>query len=453
MTNLPPGWLAVPIGRLCSLNNGRAFKPTEWSKKGLPIVRIQNLNDPEAKFNHYSGEFGDRYHLKGGELLFAWSGTPGTSFGAHVWRGKEALLNQHIFRVDFDEKVIEKRFFRDAINHKLHELIGKAHGGVGLRHVTKGNFEQTEITVPPRAEQTRIADRLESLLAKVRGCRERLERVPPNLKRFRDAVLEAAVSGRLTEEWRLRRNRERSGWKKTTFDAASEYITVGHVGKMSSEYVPVGVPFLRSLNVRPFRFDRTNLQFISQTFHQSLPKSSLRAGDVVVVRSGDPGQCCVIPHDLPEANCSDLVILRPLKILDPSYACIFINARQSQQFVRSEQVGVAQAHFNVGSMKKAPLDLPPLDEQHEIARRVDELFSMADALKQQCAAAIAREEKITPAILSKAFRGELVPQDPTDEPARELLQRIASSGAASARSNGPAAATESDRGNHGTYRR
>ncbi|MBX9868231.1 MAG: restriction endonuclease subunit S, partial [Burkholderiaceae bacterium] len=119
MSELPRGWEKSPIGNLCKLNNGRAFKPTEWSDRGLPIIRIQNLNKPTASFNYFEGAFDEKYYLKGGELLFAWSGTPGTSFGAHVWRGGEAVLNQHIFRVDFDESLFDKRFFRHAINQTL----------------------------------------------------------------------------------------------------------------------------------------------------------------------------------------------------------------------------------------------------------------------------------------------------------------------------------------------
>ena len=107
MSSLPAGWLFSEIGTLCKLENGRAFKPTEWATTGLPIVRIQNLNNPLAPYNYFDGEFSERYYLRGGELLFAWSGTPGTSFGAHVWKGGEAVLNQHIFRVDFDETAID----------------------------------------------------------------------------------------------------------------------------------------------------------------------------------------------------------------------------------------------------------------------------------------------------------------------------------------------------------
>lgn len=205
MNHLPFQWSLAPIGQLCSLENGRAFKPVEWTTKGLPIVRIQNLNNPHAKYNYFDGEFADRYHLRGGELLFAWSGTPGTSFGAHVWRGGEAVLNQHIFRVDFDGSVLDKRYFRYAINQKLTELIDVAHGGVGLRHVTKGTFEATEIAVVPFNEQKRIADKLDALLARVDACRDRLDRIPAILKRFRQSVLAAATSGKLTEDWRTGR--------------------------------------------------------------------------------------------------------------------------------------------------------------------------------------------------------------------------------------------------------
>lgn len=149
MSELPEGWGEATIGLLCDLVNGKAFKPSEWSETGLPIVRIQNLNRPDAKFNHYNGHVDKRFLIEDGDLLFAWSGTPGTSFGAHIWRGPQAVLNQHIFNVRFNKDVVDRAFFRYAINQTLDEQIAKAHGGVGLRHVTKGKFEETAIALPP----------------------------------------------------------------------------------------------------------------------------------------------------------------------------------------------------------------------------------------------------------------------------------------------------------------
>src|SRR4051812_38999981 len=128
------GWPTAKVGTALNLINGRAFKPTEWTTSGTPIVRIQNLNDPQAPFNYYRGDLPRKFLLDDGDLLFAWSGTPGTSFGAHIWRGGKAWLNQHIFKIEFDETQFEKRFLQLAINQNLIEYIRAAHGGAGLAH-------------------------------------------------------------------------------------------------------------------------------------------------------------------------------------------------------------------------------------------------------------------------------------------------------------------------------
>lgn len=210
--SLPEGWIEAKIGELCHLINGRAFKPSDWGQEGLPIVRIQNLNNPDASFNYYLGNVDEKVLIDDGELLFAWSGTPGTSFGTHIWMGGRAILNQHIFRVLFAEKNIDKRFLRHAINQKLDEMILKAHGGVGLRHITKGKFEGTEISLPPLNEQKRIVAKLEQVLERVQSARERLDKIPEILKRLRQSVLSAAVTGKLSEDWREENSLSIEGW-------------------------------------------------------------------------------------------------------------------------------------------------------------------------------------------------------------------------------------------------
>ncbi|MCS6153579.1 restriction endonuclease subunit S [Shewanella baltica] len=147
----------VPFGSICKLQNGRAFKPSDWSEKGDPIVRIQNLNDESKPFNYCNFSVEERFHINTGDLLFSWSGTPGTSFGAFFWNRGFGVLNQHIFRVDVDENMISKDYLRYAINAQLNYIIDQAHGGVGLKHITKGKLEAVEIPLPPLAEQKRIA--------------------------------------------------------------------------------------------------------------------------------------------------------------------------------------------------------------------------------------------------------------------------------------------------------
>jgi type I restriction enzyme, S subunit len=423
--NQPVGWAYAPIGDLCSLNNGRAFKPTEWSDNGLPIVRIQNLNDPEAKFNRFSGEFGDRYHLKGGELLFAWSGTPGTSFGAHVWRGTEALLNQHIFRVDFDESVVDKRFFRYAINQKLEELIGKAHGGVGLRHVTKGKFEQTEIALPPRAEQTRIASEIDSLLSQVNTCRERLDRVPQILKKFREAVLEAAVSGRLTEEWRGGRDNH---WARQKLGDVIVELRNGLSPK--PELVPPGVPILRISSVRPFSVSEAEIRYLRTDLKTQ--SYELRPKDLLFTRYSGTMEyvgVCGMVHSIGSKG-----LVYPDKLMRvrvntdlvlPEWIEIVANSPAARVVIEGvARTSAGQTGISGGDVKALLVPVPSIDEQRAIGRRVVELLALADTLSRRFQEATARVERLTPSILAKAFRGELVPQDPDDEPAGEMLERV-----------------------------
>lgn len=143
----------------------------------------------------------------------------------------------------------------------------------------------------------------------------------------------------------------------------AEVITVGYVGSMVSEYVEDGIPFLRSLNVRPYRFDSAELKYISEEFHAKIKKSTLKPKDVVVVRTGTPGTSCVIPEYLEEANCSDLVIIRCGDNLDPYFVSYYINSLSSS-FLKGQSVGAVQKHFNVGSAKD--LVFPKLSKRKQI---------------------------------------------------------------------------------------
>ena len=151
-------------------------------------------------------------------------------------------------------------------------------------------------------------------------------------------------------------------------DDVCDEITVGHVGPMADKYLPDGVPFLRSQNVRPFRFDPKEIKYVSPEFHSKLKKSALKPNDVVVTRTGaNVGQCCIIPKELPVANCSDLVILRASKELAPHYLMYLLNSPHGRASIDGDLAGAAQPHFNVGSAKRMEVILPDLSTQRKIA--------------------------------------------------------------------------------------
>ncbi|MFM8341203.1 MAG: restriction endonuclease subunit S, partial [Methylomonas sp.] len=194
---LPLGWVDVSLGQLATYINGKAFNKLHWKEQGLPIIRIQNLNNPQASFNRSDEIHEERYKVKSGDLLISWS----ASLGAYIWKGGDAWLNQHIFKVEPYTEILKTHYLYYAVTNSIDELYKKSHG-MGMVHVTKGKFESHEVRLPPLNEQIRIANKLDSLLAKVDVAQARLEKIPTLLKRFRQSVLAAATSGELTREWR-----------------------------------------------------------------------------------------------------------------------------------------------------------------------------------------------------------------------------------------------------------
>jgi len=163
--SIPPNWGWVAVGHSMTLVNGTAFKPEDWTPEGTPIVRIQNLNNENAPFNRYNGEIEPKFYIRSGDFLISWSGTPGTSFGAFIWKRGLAILNQHIFRCELVDGVFLKEYLRLAVNARLDEMISRSHGAVGLRHITKGKLESIPLPLPPLAEQKRIVAKVDELVA------------------------------------------------------------------------------------------------------------------------------------------------------------------------------------------------------------------------------------------------------------------------------------------------
>ena len=183
-------WPTLELVDVCNLINGKAFKPTDWTDEGVPIIRIQNLNDSKKPFNYFKGDLPKKFFVHKGDILLSWSGTPGTSFGCFSWNGPEGWLNQHIFNVHL-KLDWEKFFFIALVNAQLAELIAKAHGGVGLQHITKSALEQVKLMAPPLSLQREFAARL----GQIETVRARMEDSRVSLDALFAALQSAAFEG------------------------------------------------------------------------------------------------------------------------------------------------------------------------------------------------------------------------------------------------------------------
>ena len=144
----------VRMGDVATYVNGFAFKPTDWTSEGLPIIRIQNLNDREAPYNHYAGVIDSKYRVHKGDILVSWA----THLEAYVWQGGDAWLNQHIFRAIFDKMLINKIYYVYSTEEALHQAFKNAHGfKPTMEHIKRSDFENAIIALPPIEVQNQFA--------------------------------------------------------------------------------------------------------------------------------------------------------------------------------------------------------------------------------------------------------------------------------------------------------
>lgn len=150
-------WELVKLGDVATYINGFAFKPEQWTDKGLPIIRIQNLNNENALFNYYDKSINEKYVIETGDVLVSWS----ASLGVFKWTRGKALLNQHIFKVVFDKIEVNKDFYIYSVGRLLSDMGRQAHGST-MKHITKGNFDNMLFPLPPLETQREIATTLDA---------------------------------------------------------------------------------------------------------------------------------------------------------------------------------------------------------------------------------------------------------------------------------------------------
>src|SRR5690554_2357576 len=163
-------WPLVRLGDVATYVNGYAFKPADWAINGLPIIRIQNLNNDEAAFNYYDGVIDSRYIVNNGDILISWS----ASLGVFVWNKGEAILNQHIFNVVFNKLKIDKSYFKYAIRKILDNMLLQTHGST-MKHIIKARFDNMKLTFPPDDVQKHIANTLDKIQEIIDGHKKQLE--------------------------------------------------------------------------------------------------------------------------------------------------------------------------------------------------------------------------------------------------------------------------------------
>lgn len=302
----------------------------------------------------------------------------------------------------------------------------------------KGDLETFDFLLPPLAEQKVIADKLDTLLAQVGNTKARLERILKFLKRFRQSVLAAAVSGRLTEEWREVKDVSYS-WETKKLGEISSDISYGYTA--SSTGKPIGPKMLRITDIQGNRVDWKQVPFC-EIDESKKEKYLLKKGDLVFARTGATVGKSFLINDQPPESVYASYLIRVRCRLENSikYFALFFQSNSYWSQIVEFSAGIGQPNVNGSKLKSLVVPLPSLEEQTEIARRVDQLFAYADTIEKQVNSALKRINQLTQSILAKAFRGELTAQWREENPelisgensAEALLARIKEERAAQA---------------------
>jgi type I restriction enzyme, S subunit len=417
VSELPKGWADSNVKQVCELRNGRAYAQDELLVSGkYPVLRVGNFfsnrgwyySDLELEAAKYCGS---------GDLLYAWS----ASFGPKIWDGGTVIYHYHIWRVDIEPMLIEKRFLFHWFEWDKENIKADLGTGSTMMHVTKGGMEARRLSLPPLDEQRRIVAKVDGLTARTARARKELHRIPTLIACYKQRLLALAFSGELTAGWRKERNLPDA--KEVGLVEVAKGFSYGS----SAKSAPTGdVPVLRMGNIQNGKLDWKNLVFTSDK--AEIKKYTLIPGDVLFNRTNSPelvGKTALYKGEREAVYAGYLIRIQCTEKLMPEFLTYCLNGPAGREYCWDVKTdGVSQSNINAKKIAAFRFLLPRVEEQAEIVRRIESAFGWLDRMAADHAAAARLLPKLDAAILSKAFRGELVPQDPNDEPASVLLERI-----------------------------
>ena len=409
MSELPDGWTQTTLGALGSYWNGRGFKKSEWRPEGQgrQIIRIQDLTGSHQRPNYFNGVVEEHQVARKGDILVSWAAT----LGVFEWPGPEAVINQHIFKVD---SFIDRRFHRYLLESVLADLRRRSHG-TGMVHVTRKVFEDTVVWLPPIREQERIVAAIEEQVSRLDTAEQLLRSARRRADRMRAAALAAVTP---------------ADCKWTTLGEIAEIVGgVTKDSKRQSDPSFVEMPYLRVANVQRGYLDLREVTTI-RVSSEKAKALRLEPGDILFNEGGDRdklGRGSIWQGEIDDCIHQNHVFRARLLTndADPKYVSLHGNTFGQQWFEKMGKQTTNLASINLNTLKSFPVPDLPAEEQHRIVAEVERRLTILESLSTAIDHALTRSDHLRRSILESAFTGKLVPQAPDDELAFELLARIA----------------------------
>jgi len=413
MSELPPGWATATISDLCG-------KPqygwtTKAAKTGvLQLLRTTDITRGPIDWNSVPWSAKEppnrqQFLLRSGDIVVSRAGSVGVS--AMVHDPRPAVFASYLMRLRPAEEVSGRfiAWFLQAPN--FWRQVERASAGIALQNINATKLAAFQMPLPPLAEQRRIVAAIEEQFSRLENGTRTLVLARRRLEGLARQIIRDAFS----EDWP---QHELVHITNPTRPICYGILKPRTVGELV-------IPYIEVRSIKAGRIDLESLHRTTQELHDQFRRSALSPGDVVLAIRGSFDRAAVVPAELVGANVSrDVARIAPLQDLDPAYLAHYLAGPDAFRYFAAAARGVGVRGVNIGDLRRMPIPLPPLADQRRIVAELEQQLSLIDALRAAVESAQKRSAALRRAILERALRGELVPQDPADEPASVLLERI-----------------------------
>lgn len=472
MSELPKSWKKITLKEECSSVKGKKPKSLMGEQSGSVVPYVDIKAFEKGIFTKFAEPNSGVLALEE-DTLMVWDGARSGLVG----NGVEGVIGSTLVKINPTYSNV--RYLHYFLKSQF-KFINSNTKGTGIPHVDPAVLWTIPFPLAPLNEQIRIADKLDSILAKVDKAQARLDKIPAILKRFRQSVLAAATSGELTKEWRgvasglnealadyadkiengrfdswvqsklrefekkgklpqsdkwkekyscKRGNLEPEGrveeWNYESLDYLADVIDPNPKHR-NPKYFEEGYHFISTAQFDGYDdFDLSNCKFVAlDTIEEQKERCNFSSRSIAVSRKGTIGETRILDLDFPFALLDSVCVVNIDRAISHRYLNYALRGEWVQKQIYSKTKGVALKQVSVGAVRELVIPIPVYSEQCEIVNKLDYMLSKATKVEKQYLEAKARLDRLTQSILVKAFRGELVPQDPNDEPAEKLLERI-----------------------------
>lgn len=369
----------IPLGEVASYINGYAFKPIDWGKSGLPIIRIQNLTDENKEFNYYEGNFDKKYLIKRGDILISWS----ASLGIYEWNKSDAILNQHIFKVIFDKIQVDKKYYFFVLKKILREAIKNTHGST-MKHITRPQFEKILFPFYELEKQKKIAKILENISNIIEKKKQKLQEYDELSK----SIFEEELGDLRTNE---------KNWKFITLQNICDVRDGTHD---SPKYVAEGYPLITSKNILEDKIDFFNVNYISKLDLEKINKrSKVDRGDILMPMIGTIGNPLIVDIEK-EFAIKNVALLKFDKLKQDN---IFIKEILSSNYflsiIKEKNRGGTQKFLSLNDIRNISIPIVP----EEIKAKIIFTSNLVQKSKIEIQKSIEETQKLFDSLMEKYF--------------------------------------------------